>query len=315
MTKPIILHESLAALPAPVEGTPGRYRIKIIGSDVQGSSGFYARETVARDVAKAFPKGTKIYFDHPTEDEISQLPERSVRKIAGYLATDPVMESDGAYADAQFGNYGDARTLVEEYREILGMSIHAKGEVAESERDGEFVNEITSLIPSPVNSVDLVTVAGAEGAIVEALRESFRDAPDEKGTAPAADTDKKNERKSHMEIEELAEKVDTIAKSVQTLTDALTPIAESLKPAEKPEVDVAAAVEAAYDEAIEAGLPRKLVKAVVAEVRANPEADVKESIKDKSDLIESLKESIAGDNGYIRESGVTVNAVDLGKVF
>lgn len=315
MTKSIVLHESLAALPAPVEGTPGRYRIKLIGSDVQGSSGYYARETVSRDVAAAFPKGTKIYFDHPTATEAEDQPERSVRKIAGYLATDPIMESDGAYADAQFGNYGDARLLVEEYRDILGMSIRAKGEYQESERDGEVIREITAITPNRLNSVDLVTVAGAEGAVVEALVESYREAPLEEGTAPAAEADKNNERKSQMEIEELAKKVESLAESFTALLAVLTPLAESLKPEEAPEVDVAAAVEAAYDEALEAGLPQKLVKAVVAEVKADPKADVKASIKDKSDLIESLKETLAVDNGFVREAGITGDALELGKVF
>src|SRR5690625_7374215 len=55
------------------------------------------------------------------------------------------------------------------------MSIHVQGEVEESEdASGNIVRNVTSLYPSPLNSVDRVTVAGAEGRVSEKLAESFR---------------------------------------------------------------------------------------------------------------------------------------------
>lgn len=132
-----------------------------------GTSGYYSRYVLERDMPTAFPPGTHMYWNHPTLSEQAERPERDLRDLAAVTVSAPRFQEDGAdgpgvYADAKvFGGYAG---VIDEIAEHIGTSILGAGvaEVGEAEgRKGRIVKEI-----SQGYSVDFVTKPGAGGAIV-----------------------------------------------------------------------------------------------------------------------------------------------------
>lgn len=298
MTKELIT-ESVRSLP---KGKDGVYRVRIIEANVKGSSGFYSGEMLEAYGPAAFPAQTLSHLDHPSLSERDDRPERSVLTLGGYTVSEPIVESDGLYVDMFFA--GKAREVVENFGAVIGLSIRAQGDIEESERDGETIREVKAIYPSPLNSIDLVTVPGAGGKIIAALEESLK-----VSEAPSAD----NGKVSPMEIQELAEKVDALTEAVAGMVSLFTPIAESLKPEEAPEVDVVEAVRAAGEAAHD--LPKDLRDVVIEAVKADPKADVTALVAKQNELVESIRETIVEAEGFIVGSAPKVtNATELGKV-
>lgn len=276
-------------------GRNGLFEIKLIGADIQGSSGYYPREVLERDGSAAFPKNTKVYLDHPSLDEAENRPERSVRNIAGYLTEDAEMREDGLYGKVQFGR--DYQTLIEDFAPILGMSIRAPGEIEESEDEsGIMVKNVTAIYSHPMNSVDVVTVPGAQGAIVGALNESFREISEGKETERTVPVDEKD-------IQAI---VAGVIEALQPTFDAVATIAESLKPAEEEETgpDLAEVTESA----VAAGLTKTARGRVVEAVKAG--TPVEEAIEtEKAIAAEILAEAKVEDHDG--ETGVVRGSTDL----
>lgn len=295
----VTLTESVNTLPK--ASAEGIYRVRIIESNVQGSSGFYTSEMLEAYGPAAFPAKTLSHVDHPSLTEREDRPERSVLTLGGYTVSDPIVESDGLYVDMFFA--GKAREIVENFGSVIGLSIRAQGDVEESERDGVTIREVKAIHPSPLNSIDLVTIPGAGGKVISALQESIKVTED-----PSA------ERKATpMEIEELAGQVKELKEAFATLASSLAPIIESLKPAEETEVDVVEAVKVAYKAA--ADLPEALRDEVIEAVQADPKVDVTALVEQKRTLVESIRD------GFVEEaadgrilSATRTSAVDLGKV-
>lgn len=156
---------TLTATPAEKGGR--RWRARLIESDAkgkQGSSGYYPREVLERDGPATFAS-KPVYFDHPTETERYDRPERSVRDLAGKIDSTPVMEADGLYADIEF--YSWAAPIVAEMAGDIGMSIRASANAEASTDKSVRGPVITSLFDG--KSVDLVTKAGAGGKLVSLL--------------------------------------------------------------------------------------------------------------------------------------------------
>lgn len=161
---------------AEATGTPkaeskGIWRVRLIEGDVHGSTGYYPASVLERDGAKAFPRGTHVYMDHPTFMEDMDRPERSVRDLAGALIEDAVYEDGadgkGLFARVQF--FPDSREQIAAMSEFVGMSIRAIGVMDESPVTGDIVvQEIVEGL-----SVDVVTHAGAGGKLV-AMTEGAR---------------------------------------------------------------------------------------------------------------------------------------------
>ena len=132
-----------------------------------GSSGYYPADVLARDGAKTFTKGTKMFWDHATSAEEAERPEGRLDALAGEFVTDALWHAEGAagpglYADAKvFGRYRDA---VAELAPHIGVSIRAMGKAREGEADGKRGPVIQSF--SAARSVDFVTQPGAGGQIV-----------------------------------------------------------------------------------------------------------------------------------------------------
>lgn len=158
---------ALADPPATNGAVPERMRVEIINPG-WGSSGYYSAD-VLREAAGRFRRGTHMYIDHPTRTEEGDRPERSIRDLAGTLATDAVWERGALRADAYV--YPQYRQFLAEAAPDIGISIRGQGEGEQGEaegRRGRIIKEITA-----VESIDYVTRAGRGGRIVELL-ESVR---------------------------------------------------------------------------------------------------------------------------------------------
>lgn len=164
----------------PAAGCKGKrkYRACLIQGDRWGSRGYYSGSMLAAYGPMAWPAGTQMYLDHPSLTEESDRPERSIRDLAGKIASTPVYQPEGPqgpglYADVDV--YPHAAEIVDALADDIGLSIRASGTGEPGTKDGRSGLVITSIAASPTNSVDYVTRAGAGGKLV-ALLESARPA-------------------------------------------------------------------------------------------------------------------------------------------
>jgi hypothetical protein len=157
------IYESAPLVQAAAEGAIGRkFRARLIESEVNGSSGFYSREVLESAAHRAvFHTGLPMFIDHPGVQEREDRPERSIRDLAGVLASDAVLEADGLYADVML--YSHVAPVINEMKDHIGLSIRAAGQIAETP-NGRVVTEITEAL-----SVDYVTAAGAGGKLISLL--------------------------------------------------------------------------------------------------------------------------------------------------
>ncbi|MBB6556153.1 hypothetical protein [Nonomuraea rubra] len=123
--------------------------------------------------AGVFREGLPVFLDHPGVNESYDRPERSVRDLAGKLASTAVYEGDGLYADVEV--YEHWAPVIEAMSGDIGMSIRASGTVEPSQQENIRGPIVTALTEAA--SVDFVTAAGAGGKIV-ALLESAREQGD-----------------------------------------------------------------------------------------------------------------------------------------
>lgn len=144
----------------------GTFPIRIIAPG-WGSSGYYSKQVLERDIPKVFPAGTHMHFDHPTVSESKERPERSVKTIAAVTSSLPVWQDNGP---AGPGMYAEAkarsqyRADIEELAPHIGVSIvasgHRKTGIAEG-RKGPVIESIHA-----GGSIDFVTQAGAGGQVI-----------------------------------------------------------------------------------------------------------------------------------------------------
>jgi hypothetical protein len=283
------------------DGDDGIYRIKIIKAGL-GSSAFYPPEVIERDIKAAFPVGTKNFLDHPTAQESWDQPERTVTKIAGQQVSeaeyDPTDQS--AYANVQFGT--PHRQFIAENYKNLGMSIYAMAET-EIGTVGDYTGQVvTKLVPDVLNSVDVVTAAGAGGAIVQKVSESYKRLVTEGTPTPVEETAPTQTEGNELDIKDLKEAlVEANAALVTALTEALKPT-----PAE-PVTESNLAAE--YTLAAESDLPKEARAVVFEAIKAGtPAAD---AIASQTKLVESIKASLEEDvaSGRVLESTVSAETV------
>lgn len=175
----------------------GTVPIKIIQPG-WGSSAWYEPSVLERDGPKAFPAGTKMYWDHPTVSEEKERPERSLRDLAAEFVSDAQYEADhpkgpGLYANAKpFGSFKDS---IEELAPHIGVSIRADGKGSVGEREGKrgpILEELTR-----GRSVDFVTEPGAGGKVLE-MFESARP----RSTDPIGEPKVGEQKEEDMEVKE-----------------------------------------------------------------------------------------------------------------
>lgn len=139
-----------------------------------GSSGYYSADVLREDGPAAWPAGTHMYLDHPTESEAKERPERSVRDLAAVTVSTPEFREDGLHGP---GLYAKASVLpqyapiIDALAPHIGVSIRAHGSFNEGEVEGRKGRVITRIAKG--ESVDFVTKPGAGGRVL-ALMESLR---------------------------------------------------------------------------------------------------------------------------------------------
>jgi hypothetical protein len=125
---------------------------------------YYPMEMLARDYG--IFEGTKMYADHPTENDETQRPERSVRDWVATLTN--VKYENGVvtgratiiepWMQEKLARLKDAGMLNQ-----MGVSINAVGSASDAEIEGAKTKCVEKLIRA--RSVDFVTEAGAGGAV------------------------------------------------------------------------------------------------------------------------------------------------------
>ncbi len=133
-----------------------------------GSSGYYGQDLLERDGPKAFPKGTKNFWNHPTAAEEASRPEGDLTSVASVLTEDARYDANGPagpglYARAKV--FEQFRQPVNELAPHIGMSIRAMGEARSGKAEGKSGQIIEKLTKG--QSVDYVTEAGAGGKILQ----------------------------------------------------------------------------------------------------------------------------------------------------
>lgn len=186
----MVLREEFVPLAERALRPDGTVPIKLIQPG-WGSSGYYDASMLARDGAKAFPAGTKMFWNHPSVSEEKDRPERDLNALAAELTSPARYDSNGPkgpglYADAKvFGPYQKA---VEDLAGSIGLSIRASGTIQQGKAAGREGRLISSLVPDVMNTVDFVTFPGAGGAVVT-MFEAARTRADKKtdaGVVPAS---------------------------------------------------------------------------------------------------------------------------------
>ena len=272
MNKSKFLDESAGALGA-VTGKR-KWRARLISAGVSLNRKEYSAEMLQSSGAAAFPVGTHIHADHQSWEEWDQHPENTVKTIIGVVASEPVFEVGD---DGKGGLYADVEIVeawapfVEQMAPYVGLSIHSKYIAEDLIRD-DGVEVVQALIPSPLNTVDLVTVPGAGGKLLEAI-ESFRD------TMGVDDNDNKDtdERMKPEDIEALA-------------TALVEPLARALKPEPEGSPDDVPTATDISEALIESKLPKAARESVYRRIESGE--DLKEAISSETEYIKSLRESM-----------------------
>jgi hypothetical protein len=203
------LIESAAIAPDTLTGKS--WRIKIIEGDKQGSSAYYPKEAL-QEGAKLFAPKTKIYLNHPTEDDKFNIPARRVQDIVGYLSEGATYEGKDLYANATFlpKFQEDIKALAE--AGLIGMSIRADGELTES-KGVKTLKRFTR-----VDSVDVVTSPGAGGGFDTLL---------ESATTSVAESGTENQRKEESIMDpKLVEALAALAEATKANQEAIAGLTE-----------------------------------------------------------------------------------------
>lgn len=266
----------------------GVWRARLIEADVEGSSGFYPAEVLKRDGAQAFPAGTHVYLDHPTEAEESDRPERSVKDLAGFLVDgaqyEEGVEGRGLFARIQF--IPEIKERIRSLADHIGLSIRAAGEIDDT-TTGRVVRSIREGL-----SVDVVTRAGAGGRLVN-MTESKSENTGASSTSSSAGnsnnsgTGVQENRALMAEIDQLRE---STSQQLGYLTEAVTKLTRLLreKQAEmEKQIQEAGDHRRAFSKIMEAKLPASSRARLVENYR--PGQDLDEEIRKEAKYVEEIK--------------------------
>lgn len=231
-----VLTEASPLMSAGQDTGKGVWRTRIIEADVQGSSGYYPAEVLMRDGPPAFPAGTHVYLDHPTEDDEEARPERSVKDLAGYLVDGARFEETaedgrGLFARIQF--IPELKERIKSLAPVLGLSIRASGEVESLPSGARIVRSIARGL-----SVDVVTRAGAGGRLVNMTESTTPESPPadnttQKGTTIVADSQIPSTTGSGTLLSEVASMRDTIADRMEQMSVEIARLNSSLKESQR----------------------------------------------------------------------------------
>lgn len=271
----------------------------IVAVPGKGSSGTYSESVLREYGPAALPAGSKSYINHD--------PKRDPRDLLGFFPEGARYE-DGVGLVSELEVLPHYQDLVEAVAPHTGLSIYMQGEKDEEDN-------VTALLPSRLNSADLVGYAGLEGSgIAEKLYEAAKRAAPTKPAVTVAE-EKKEASMDEKDIKAIAVAVSAaVAESIAPLTAFISEAATKKAEEAQAQVDqtaVDAAVESAlagYEEkvaAIEAAdLLAPQVEALKADARKGVDvAPLIESAKAiKEAAVEALSAKDDEDAGYVAES-------------
>lgn len=132
-----------------------------------GSSGYYSAAVLEAAAAnRVIPAGTHMYFDHATEAERADRPERSVLDIAAVLTEDARWDGTRLIAEAHI--LGQFAERIGDLAPHIGVSISGSAtDITIGEAEGHTGPIIEGL--AHVDSVDFVTHAGRGGKVLEVM--------------------------------------------------------------------------------------------------------------------------------------------------
>lgn len=271
-----ILTESIGS----IESKNGKWRARLIQSNVKGSSAYYSDESL-KEGAHLFTAGVQMFANHLSTDEQWSRPEGDVNNLVGVLETDAVHEeNDGLYADLKI--FEHKKAWLKEVAPYVGLSIRASGIVEEADDGTPHLKSFTEVM-----SVDVVTKAGAGGKFVS-LAESAKP-----GVLAGAHVVTESKEETMEFPKELAESLDALIKKMDAVLE-VKPATEAEKPAPKK-------VEEARKLDVEALIESGLGKASRARVTAAFEggAELEEAIKAEKELAaEILAEAAAKGDSF-----------------
>lgn len=282
-----------------VKKVPGgiKVRTRLISAG-QGSSGFYAAEMLQTVGMEAFPAGTKLFYNHPSEQERES--HRDVRLIFGKTLTDAeyVEAEQALYAECLV--YEKDAEFITQVMNDVDLSIEASGE---RDTDGNVMLEY-----SPTNAVALVPVGGRDGKIVDLIEAHINTA--QKYGIMENDNSTNQKELPEMTPEEmkavLTEALEAFSKNI---VEALTVKPEVEESETKTDVkalvkalDGAGLPEAAVDRALESENPLEAIESLV-----ELKTQILEAAKDENKVTES-------DNGgyVVQESKTTERRTPAG---
>lgn len=275
----------------------GRFSVRII-TEGKGSSGVYTRELL--ESHKDVFAGRPMFMNHPKDP--SKPWERDLRDIAGRVSPQVeyrVEEGIGAlYAEVSV----DKRwaEFVEEYKDIIGVSIYASGEGREE--NGEYIVESFDG-EDPYTSVDWVVAAG-RGGRVERMLESYQKIetsagkPADDDTATATVENKEKEQK----MDELKALIEALTKSVnekfvalEAKVDSVVTLSEQATQAAAANVDAFQVADEVSKAVAEAKLPEEGRKRVIESVKAG--APVADAVAGEVAYVKAITEAVQATSG------------------
>ena len=134
---------------------------------------YYPANVLKRDIAKAFPEGTKVFADHRPRNG-GRKTEGSVLNMAGHTtAAAFYMDNgpDGPGAYAQVNILESWLPKVREWAGVAGISIDNGGAFHQGEAEGRKGTIVRGLYNDNLPSIDIVTDANCDGKIIS-LREA-----------------------------------------------------------------------------------------------------------------------------------------------
>lgn len=270
-----------------------------------GSSAYYPAEALEASGREAFPVGTHIHSDHQSWREWDEHPANEVKTIIGVISSEPkylragetvelaegpyTADVDGLYAHTEY--VAEWAPFVEQVGKYLGLSISAQVKVR-SEEHSSGLPILESFIPSPVNTVDLVTAPGANGRVIAAVESAKASGTFVSEKDGIIQTDS---RKSREDQGMTPEEIKAVA---EALSEAIVPaLKEAVKPeeVEAPEVSISDVAEAI----VTADLPQAARQKVYAAVEAG--AVLSEAIEAEKQYIKGITESMNVQEGVLHE--------------
>jgi hypothetical protein len=155
----------------------GTFPVKLIQPG-WGSSGYYSKEMLQRDVPRVFPHGTQMFWNHQTAGEEAQRPEGDLRNLAAVIVETPHYDEAGPAGPGMYAKgkaFGDYKASIEELAPHIGVSIRAFGSGVKGEAEGRKGRIISELKAG--RSVDFVTKPGAGGRVLELFESARSGAP------------------------------------------------------------------------------------------------------------------------------------------